>query len=146
MFTAEPRRALTEMSTYGALFLGEQTCVPYGDKVIGTNHVLPTLGAARYTGGLWVGTFLKTHTYQEIRNTHTSAQIGRITARLSRLERFEGHARSGDIRARLYGDADADITPERGTQPFSQDRAGSPRSAGSTPGSPGCCGLGADGR
>ncbi|MDF2746925.1 MAG: histidinol dehydrogenase, partial [Propionibacteriaceae bacterium] len=69
IFTREPRRALDKMSSYGALFLGEQTCVSYGDKVVGTNHVLPTLGAARYTGGLWVGKYLKTTTYQEIRNT-----------------------------------------------------------------------------
>ena len=66
MLTNEPRRALGAMSNYGALFLGEGTCVSYGDKVIGTNHVLPTRGAARYTGGLWVVKFLKTLTYQRL--------------------------------------------------------------------------------
>ncbi len=105
ILTEEPRRALTEMRDYGALFLGEGTCVPFGDKVIGTNHVLPTLGAARYTGGLWVGNFLKTHTYQEVRDPASSAMIGEICARLSRLERFEGHARSGDLRAEKFAGA-----------------------------------------
>jgi sulfopropanediol 3-dehydrogenase len=103
ILTAQPRDALTAMRNYGALFLGEGTCVPYGDKLIGTNHVLPTLGASRYTGGLWVGKFLKTLTYQEVRNTETSARLGEICGRLSRLERFEGHARSGDLRAAKYG-------------------------------------------
>ncbi|ORA38137.1 histidinol dehydrogenase [Mycobacterium aquaticum] len=103
ILTADPRQALGHMRNYGALFLGEGTCVPYGDKVIGTNHVLPTLGAARYTGGLWVGKFLKTLTYQEVRDTASSARIGEICGRLSRLERFEGHARSGDLRAARFG-------------------------------------------
>ncbi|MBE1551805.1 sulfopropanediol 3-dehydrogenase [Mycobacterium sp. OAS707] len=103
ILTAEPRRALTEMHDYGALFLGEKTCVPFGDKAIGTNHVLPTLGAARYTGGLWVGKFLKTVTYQEIDNPESSAELGRICGRASRLENFEGHARSADVRAAKYG-------------------------------------------
>ena len=93
------------MRNYGALFLGEGTCVPYGDKLIGTNHVLPTLGAARYTGGLWVGKFFKTLTYQEVRDLYSSAKIGEICGRLSRLERFEGHARSGDLRAARFGGA-----------------------------------------
>ncbi|WP_030745156.1 histidinol dehydrogenase [Streptomyces sp. NRRL F-5135] len=105
ILTADPREALETMRNYGALFLGEGTCVPYGDKVIGTNHVLPTLGAARYTGGLWVGKFLKTVTYQEVRNLDSSAQLGEACGRLSRLERFEGHARSGDLRASKYGAA-----------------------------------------
>jgi sulfopropanediol 3-dehydrogenase len=103
ILTADPRQALGHMRNYGALFLGEGTCVPYGDKVIGTNHVLPTLGAARYTGGLWVGKFLKTLTYQEVRDTASSARIGEVCGRLSRLERFEGHARSGDLRAARFG-------------------------------------------
>ena len=68
VLTASPRDALAKMRNYGALFLGEGTCVSYGDKVIGTNHVLPTRGAARYTGGLWVGKYLKTVTYQEVRD------------------------------------------------------------------------------
>ena len=103
ILTSEPRRALTGMRDYGALFLGEKTCVAYGDKAIGTNHVLPTLGAARYTGGLWVGKFLKTVTYQEIDNAASSAELGRICARASRLENFEGHARSADVRAAKFG-------------------------------------------
>jgi sulfopropanediol 3-dehydrogenase len=103
ILTAEPRAALTGMRDYGALFLGEQTCVSYGDKAIGTNHVLPTLGAARYTGGLWVGKYLKTVTYQEIDNVDSSAELGRIAGRAARLENFEGHARSADARAAKYG-------------------------------------------
>ena len=71
----------------------------YGDKVIGTNHVLPTRGAARYTGGLWVGKFLRTVTYQEVRDSASSADLGLRCGRASRVESFEGHARSGDIRA-----------------------------------------------
>jgi sulfopropanediol 3-dehydrogenase len=105
IFTREPRDALTGMREYGALFLGEETCVAYGDKVIGTNHVLPTLCAARYTGGLWVGKYLKTVTYQEIRDTDSSATLGAICGRASRLENFEGHARSGDLRAARHGSA-----------------------------------------
>lgn len=105
ILTEDPRQALTAMRNYGALFLGEGTCVPYGDKLIGTNHVLPTLGAANYTGGLWVGKFLKTLTYQEVRNLDTSAQLGEICGRVSRLEKFEGHARSGDLRAAKFGNA-----------------------------------------
>ncbi|MFD5248145.1 histidinol dehydrogenase [Amycolatopsis sp. NPDC058340] len=103
VFTAEPRQALEKMRNYGALFLGENTCVSYGDKVIGTNHVLPTLGAARYTGGLWVGKYLKTATYQEIDNLESSAELGRVCGRASRVELFEGHARSGDVRAWRHG-------------------------------------------
>lgn len=99
IFTREPRTALDRMHNYGALFLGENTCVSYGDKVIGTNHVLPTLGAARYTGGLWVGKYLKTCTFQEVRDTRSSGELGRVCGRASRVELFEGHARSGDIRA-----------------------------------------------
>ncbi|NDZ79999.1 histidinol dehydrogenase [Streptomyces sp. SID10853] len=105
IFTAEPRDALTGMRDYGALFLGQDTCVPYGDKVIGTNHVLPTMGAARYTGGLWVGKYLKTVTYQEVRDKASSALLGEICGRASRLENFEGHARSGDLRAARHGGA-----------------------------------------
>lgn len=98
IFTENPREALTKMHDYGALFLGENTCVSYGDKVIGTNHVLPTLGAARYTGGLWVGKYLRTVTYQEIQNTESSAELGAVCGRAARVELFEGHARSGDAR------------------------------------------------
>jgi sulfopropanediol 3-dehydrogenase len=99
VLTASPRDALSAMRNYGALFLGEGTCVSYGDKVIGTNHVLPTRGAARYTGGLWVGKYLKTVTYQEVRDSASSALLGEVCGRASRVELFEGHARSGDIRA-----------------------------------------------
>ncbi len=99
IFTENPREALTKMHDYGALFLGENTCVSYGDKVIGTNHVLPTLGAARYTGGLWVGKYLRTVTYQEVQNTKSSAELGAVCGRAARVELFEGHARSGDARA-----------------------------------------------
>ncbi|HEX7351704.1 histidinol dehydrogenase [Brachybacterium sp.] len=103
VMTAEPRQALERLHDYGALFLGENTCVSYGDKVIGTNHVLPTRGAARYTGGLWVGKYLKTVTYQEVTSPRTSAELGRLCGRAARVERFEGHARSGDLRAHLHG-------------------------------------------
>jgi sulfopropanediol 3-dehydrogenase len=99
--TAEPRLYLERLRNYGALFLGEETTVAYGDKTIGTNHVLPTAGAARYTGGLWVGKFLKTVTYQEC-DPAASAAIGEICARQCRLENFEAHARSCDVRVAKY--------------------------------------------
>ncbi|HEU5486030.1 MAG TPA: histidinol dehydrogenase [Microlunatus sp.] len=99
VLTRDPRQALDKMHDFGALFLGENTCVSYGDKVIGTNHVLPTLGAARYTGGLWVGKYLKTVTYQEVTNEASSVELGRVCGRAARVELFEGHARSGDVRA-----------------------------------------------
>ena len=102
ILTENPREALEKMRYYGALFLGEGTCVSYGDKVIGTNHVLPTRGAARYTGGLWVGKFLRTVTYQEVTNSESSAFFGDLCGRAARVERFEGHARSGDVRAAKY--------------------------------------------
>ncbi|KKK11820.1 histidinol dehydrogenase [Aspergillus rambellii] len=95
-------KALEKMTAYGALFLGERTCVSYGDKVIGTNHVLPTKKAARYTGGLWVGKFLRTVTYQEVTNDTASGELGRLCGRAARAENFEGHARSGDLRAQKY--------------------------------------------
>jgi sulfopropanediol 3-dehydrogenase len=103
VLTENPRQALEKMRDYGALFLGEGTCVSYGDKVIGTNHVLPTRGAARYTGGLWVGKYLKTVTYQEVTDTESSALLGEVCGRAARVELFEGHARSGDVRAAKYG-------------------------------------------
>ena len=106
VLTAEPRRALDLMHDYGALFLGEGTCVSYGDKVIGTNHVLPTRGSARFTGGLWVGKYLKTVTYQEVTSTESSAMLGELCGRAARVELFEGHARSGDVRAAKYAGAD----------------------------------------
>jgi sulfopropanediol 3-dehydrogenase len=102
VLTRNPREALEKMHAYGALFLGEGTCVSYGDKVIGTNHVLPTRGAARYTGGLWVGMYLRTVTYQEVRDVQASADLGVLCGRAARVELFEGHARSGDVRAAKY--------------------------------------------
>ena len=102
VLTENPREALTAMRNYGALFLGEGTCVSYGDKVIGTNHTLPTRTSARYTGGLWVGKYLKTVTYQEVRDQAASAALGELCGRASRVELFEGHARSGDVRAAKY--------------------------------------------
>jgi sulfopropanediol 3-dehydrogenase len=105
VLTARPREALDRMRNYGALFLGQGTCVSYGDKVIGTNHTLPTRGNARHTGGLWVGKYLKTVTYQEVRNEASSAALGELCARASRVELFEGHARSGDVRAAKYAGA-----------------------------------------
>ncbi|MDV6212810.1 histidinol dehydrogenase [Rhodococcus erythropolis] len=105
VLTANPRQALDKMRNYGALFLGEGTCVSYGDKVIGTNHTLPTKGAARYTGGLWVGKYLKTVTYQEVTDSSASARLGELCGRAARVELFEGHARSGDVRAAKYAGA-----------------------------------------
>ncbi|WP_330350385.1 histidinol dehydrogenase [Streptomyces sp. NBC_00582] len=102
VLTTEPRDALDRMRNYGALFLGAGTCVSYGDKVIGTNHTLPTRGAARYTGGLWVGKYLKTVTYQEVTDPAASAALGEFCGRAARLERFEGHARSGDVRVAAH--------------------------------------------
>jgi sulfopropanediol 3-dehydrogenase len=102
VLTVEPREALKKMSNFGALFLGEGTCVSYGDKVIGTNHTLPTRHSAEYTGGLWVGKYLKTVTYQEVTDQGASAELGRLCGRAARVESFEGHARSGDIRAWKY--------------------------------------------
>lgn len=102
IFTRRPRDALEKMTAYGALFLGENTCVSYGDKVIGTNHVLPTRKAGRYTGGLWVGKFLRTVTYQEVLSDAASGELGRLCGRAARAENFEGHARSGDVRANRH--------------------------------------------
>jgi sulfopropanediol 3-dehydrogenase len=98
ILTARPREALRRMRNYGALFLGAGTCVSYGDKVIGTNHVLPTRRTARHGGGLWVGKYLKTVTYQEVTDPVASARLGEVCGRAARVELFEGHARSGDIR------------------------------------------------
>lgn len=112
ILTREPRRALDAMTNYGAMFLGEGTCVSYGDKVIGTNHTLPTRGAARYTGGLWVGKYMKTVTYQEVTSTDASASLGELCGRASRVESFEGHARSGDVRAAKYTGAALTWAPD----------------------------------
>jgi sulfopropanediol 3-dehydrogenase len=96
--TRDPGWFLARLRNYGSLFLGETTTVAFGDKAIGTNHILPTGRAARYTGGLWVGKYLKTVTYQRV-TPEASASIAEISARLSRIEGFEGHARSCDLRA-----------------------------------------------
>jgi sulfopropanediol 3-dehydrogenase len=113
VLTANPREALAVMRNYGALFLGEGTCVSYGDKVIGTNHTLPTRGAANYTGGLWVGKYLKTVTYQEVTDPAVSAALGELCGRAARVEFFEGHARSGDVRAWKYAGAPLSWAPVR---------------------------------
>jgi len=102
ILTSNPRYFLEHMRNYGALFLGPETNVSYGDKVIGTNHTLPTLGAARYTGGLWVGKFLKTCTYQEV-TREASVQVGEYCSRLCAIERFWGHKEQADLRLRRYG-------------------------------------------
>jgi len=96
---------LANLTNYGALFLGPMTNVSYGDKVIGTNHTLPTQGAARYTGGLWVGKFLKTVTYQRVTNAASSALIGEYCSRLCAIERFWGHKAQADLRVERYGTA-----------------------------------------
>ncbi|GGA40360.1 histidinol dehydrogenase [Pelagibacterium lentulum] len=103
VMTADPDYFLHNMRNYGALFLGPRTNVAFGDKVIGTNHTLPTGKAARYTGGLWVGKFIKTVTYQKILTDEASAEIGRYASRLSMLEGFSGHAEQANIRVRRYG-------------------------------------------
>ncbi len=102
VLTAEPRWFLENMQNYGALFLGPETNVAYGDKVIGTNHTLPTMGASRYTGGLWVGKFLKTCSYQQV-TPEASVLIGQYGSRLCEIERFWGHKEQADLRVRRYG-------------------------------------------
>jgi len=97
---------LDNMHSYGALFLGARTNVSNGDKVIGTNHTLPTKKAGRYTGGLWVGKFLKTHSYQEITTDEAATHIGEYCSRLCILESFVGHAEQANIRVRRYGGID----------------------------------------
>lgn len=102
ILTKNPDFFLENMTNYGCLFLGPETNVAYGDKVIGTNHTLPTKGAARYTGGLWVGKFLKTVTYQKVTSKEQSAYIGEYAARLCQLENFSGHAEQALLRVRKY--------------------------------------------
>ena len=97
---------LDNMHSYGALFLGPRTNVANGDKVIGTNHTLPTKKAGKYTGGLWVGKFLKTHSYQEITTDEAATKIGEYCSRLCMLESFVGHAEQANIRVRRYGGKD----------------------------------------
>jgi sulfopropanediol 3-dehydrogenase len=103
VMTRDPDFFLENMTNYGALFLGPRTNVSYGDKVIGTNHTLPTRKAARYTGGLWVGKFLKTCTYQKVVTDEASAMIGEYCSRLCALEGFAGHGEQANIRVRRYG-------------------------------------------
>ena len=94
---------LENMTCYGALFLGPRTNVANGDKVIGTNHTLPTRRAGRYTGGLWVGKFLKTHSYQKVLTDEAAAEMGEYCSRLCMLEGFVGHAEQANVRVRRYG-------------------------------------------
>jgi len=103
VMTRDPDYFLAKMTNYGALFLGPRTNVAFGDKVIGTNHTLPTRRAARYTGGLWVGKFLKTCTYQKVLTDEASALVGAYDSRLSMLEGFAGHAEQANVRVRRYG-------------------------------------------
>jgi sulfopropanediol 3-dehydrogenase len=103
VMTRDPDYFLNNMTNYGAMFLGPRTNVAYGDKVIGTNHTLPTKKAARYTGGLWVGKFLKTCTYQRVMTDEASTQIGEYCSRLCALEGFVGHGEQANIRLRRYG-------------------------------------------
>jgi sulfopropanediol 3-dehydrogenase len=103
VMTRDPDYFLSRMVNYGSLFLGPRTNVAYGDKVIGTNHTLPTKKAARYTGGLWVGKFLKTCTFQKVMTDEASAMIGEYCSRLCVLEGFLGHAEQANVRVRRYG-------------------------------------------
>ena len=106
VMTREPDFFLQRMTNYGALFLGDKTNVSYGDKVIGTNHTLPTRRAARYTGGLWVGKFLKTCTYQRITTPQASVMLGEYCSRLCALEGMAAHKEQADIRLRRHGGKD----------------------------------------
>ncbi len=103
VMTRNPDFFLDGMENFGALFLGARTNVAYGDKVIGTNHTLPTKQACRYTGGLWVGKFLKTCTYQKILTDEASSMVGEYCSRLCALEGFVGHGEQANIRVRRYG-------------------------------------------
>ncbi|MDO7410078.1 histidinol dehydrogenase [Acinetobacter baumannii] len=106
VMTKDPEWFFERMTSYGGLFLGHRTNVSYGDKVIGTNHTLPTMGAGRYTGGLWVGKFIKTHTYQRILTNEASVAIGEVCSRLCALEHFSGHKEQADIRVRRLKKSD----------------------------------------
>jgi sulfopropanediol 3-dehydrogenase len=103
VLTRDPQYFLDHLANFGALFLGARTNVSYGDKVIGTNHTLPTMRAARYTGGLWVGKFIKTCTYQRVLTDEASALVGEYCSRLCALEGFAGHQEQADLRVRRYG-------------------------------------------
>jgi sulfopropanediol 3-dehydrogenase len=103
VMTRDPDWFLERMTNYGGLFLGDRTNVAYGDKVIGTNHTLPTQGAGRYTGGLWVGKFIKTHTYQRVLTDEASVMVGEYCSRLCNAEHMMGHKEQADIRVRRLG-------------------------------------------
>jgi sulfopropanediol 3-dehydrogenase len=103
VMTDNPDYFHENMTNYGALFLGQRTNVAFGDKVIGTNHTLPTKAAARYTGGLWVGKFLKTCTYQKVITDEASSMVGEYCSRLCALEGFAGHGEQANVRIRRYG-------------------------------------------
>jgi sulfopropanediol 3-dehydrogenase len=103
VLAGDPDFFLTHLRNYGSLFLGPRTTVSYGDKVIGTNHTLPTRRAARYTGGLWVGKFVKTCTYQKVLTDQASTLVGQYCSRLSMMEGFVGHAEQANVRLRRYG-------------------------------------------
>ncbi|MBI2712976.1 MAG: histidinol dehydrogenase [Rhizobiales bacterium] len=103
VMTRDPDYFLNNMKNYGSLFLGARTNVAYGDKVIGTNHTLPTKKNARFTGGLWVGKFMKTCTYQKVLTDEASAKIGEVCSRLCMLEGFVAHAEQANVRVRRYG-------------------------------------------
>jgi sulfopropanediol 3-dehydrogenase len=103
VLTREPDYFLQNMTNFGALFLGPRTNVAFGDKVIGTNHTLPTMKAARYTGGLWVGKFIKTCTYQRVLTDDAAALVGEYCSRLCALEGFSAHKEQADLRVRRYG-------------------------------------------
>ncbi len=103
VMTRDPDYFLNHMTNYGALFLGPRTNVSFGDKVIGTNHTLPTNKNARYTGGLWVGKFLKTCTYQKVLTNEASALVGEYCSRLCHMENFAGHGEQANLRVRRYG-------------------------------------------
>ena len=108
VMTSDPDLFLRRMTNYGALFLGPRTNVSFGDKVIGTNHTLPTNKNARYTGGLWVGKFLKTCTYQRVLTDEASAMIGAVCSRLCHMENFAGHGEQANLRVRRYGKRDVE--------------------------------------
>jgi sulfopropanediol 3-dehydrogenase len=103
VLTRDPDYFLQRMTNFGALFLGPRTNVAFGDKVIGTNHTLPTMKAARYTGGLWVGKFIKTCTYQRVLTDEAAALVGEYCSRLCEIEGFAAHKEQADLRVRRYG-------------------------------------------
>ena len=103
VLTRDPEYFLQRLTNFGSLFLGHRTNVAYGDKVIGTNHTLPTMKAARYTGGLWVGKFIKTCTYQRVLTDEAAVMVGEYCSRLCALEGFAAHKEQADLRVRRYG-------------------------------------------